>query len=333
MRPGGLLRGHLGDERGLEWRGCSDSLLLREFLRLEVPGSCGWPAVIPPSVGQRPASACLHAASTRRGRLWASIRRPGLVKHRPHHRCLEIGCHRRRLAGSGRGLPGAPRLPHASRHTHRECSTAVRSSPSRVHREHPNAIGAPHEVRGMSEISTSWGLPRRRQRWGETPRASGGAPACGQPRMSRHDPKPSPDLAVARARGGSPRRVPPSSFDREGTTDALERSRASADALPENARRAGAAPWRRPGSGAMTGGARPSRSVVGQTRRRPEVARHSSSRRPPPVLRKGPTGKAPSWPQQVPTCTRLLSGVAKEALQCARDPFARFAPDRALAVA
>ena len=32
--PGGLLRGFIDSERGLEWR-CSDSLSLREFLRLE----------------------------------------------------------------------------------------------------------------------------------------------------------------------------------------------------------------------------------------------------------------------------------------------------------
>ena len=101
-------------------------------------------------------------------------------------------------------------------------------------------------------ISPSWGFPpRRRQRWGESDcsRASGGAPACGQPVAT--DPKPSPDLAVALALPGRclvGLRSPPAAPG--------PRSRASVH---------GRRSWRRTRSGPAPGGADPPQAV-GQTR-------------------------------------------------------------------
>ena len=78
-------------------------------------------------------------------------------------------------------------------------------APAVVHREHPNAIGAPHEVRGMSDDLTVMGIAA-------TAAAAMGReqivlahqaehPLAGNPDVAT-DPKPSPDLAVALALPG-----------------------------------------------------------------------------------------------------------------------------------
>ena len=70
-------------------------------------------------------------------------------------------------------------------------------APAVVHREHPNAIGAPHEVRGMSDDLTVMGIAA-------TAAAAMGReqivlahqaehPLAGNPDVAT-DPKPSPDL-------------------------------------------------------------------------------------------------------------------------------------------
>ena len=78
-------------------------------------------------------------------------------------------------------------------------------APAVVHREHPNAVGAPHEVRGMSDDLTVMGIAA-------TAAAAMGReqvvlahqaehPLAGNPDVAT-DPKPSPNLAVALALPG-----------------------------------------------------------------------------------------------------------------------------------
>ena len=133
----------------------------------------------------------------------------------------------------------------------------------------------------MSDDLTVMGIAAtRRQRWGESDcsRASGGAPACGQPGC-RDRPEAEPDLAVALALPGRCLQV---GFDRH--QQRLVRSRASVpDALPAAARRAGRRSWRRTRSGPCPRRRRPAAG------RRPDPCRarwRHSSPRPPPF--KGP---------------------------------------------
>ena len=101
---------------------------------------------------------------------------------------MEIGC---------RAAKRSPRL--------QTCQPTHSAFQAVVHREHPNAIGAPHEVRGMSDDLTVMGIAA-------TAAAAMGReqivlahqaehPLAGNPDVAT-DPKPSPDLAVALALPG-----------------------------------------------------------------------------------------------------------------------------------
>ena len=78
-------------------------------------------------------------------------------------------------------------------------------APAVVHREHPNAIGAPHEVRGMSDDrrhgDCRHGGGSDGARDSDCSRDQAEHPLAGNPDVAT-DPKPSPDLAVALALPG-----------------------------------------------------------------------------------------------------------------------------------
>ena len=122
---------------------------------------------------------------------------------------------------------------HASRHTRRSMFDGGEDpAPAVVHREHPNAIGAPHEVRGMSDDLTvmvdcrhGGGSDGARA---DCSRALGGAPACGQPGCrDRPEAEPRPCGSPR-----PPRAMPPGRL-RSPPAAPGPRSRASVpDALP-----------------------------------------------------------------------------------------------------
>ena len=171
-------------------------------------------------------------------------------------------------------------------------------APAVVHREHPNAIGAPHEVRGMSDDLTVMGIAA-------TAAAAMGReqivlahqaehPLAGNPDVAT-DPKPSPDLAVALALQGDASRSASIA-----TSSAWSRSRASVpDALPAAARRAGRRSWRRTRSGPC-----PRRRRPAAGRRPARAGRGGGTHRRD--LRRPKGRRSPSWPPAVPPAWSTL---------------------------
>ena len=170
-------------------------------------------------------------------------------------------------------------------------------APAVVHREHPNAIGAPHEVRGMSDDLTVMGIAA-------TAAAAMGReqivlahqaehPLAGNPDVAT-DPKPSPDLAVALALPGRCLQV---GFDRHQQRLVRDRGLRSPTLCRRLLERAGRRSWRRTRSGPCPRRRRPAAG------RRPDPCRarwrHSSPRPPPPQraegLRLGGPAVPPAW--------------------------------------
>ena len=164
-----------------------------------------------------------------------------------------------------------------------------------VHREHPNAIGAPHEVRGMSDDLTVMGIAA-------TAAAAMGReqivlahqaehPLAGNPDVAT-DPKPSPDLAALALPGHASRSA---SSHQSAWSEIAGFGPRRFEAA---ARRAG------PGMGRTRSGPCPRRSdppqAVGQT-----CAGRGGGTSSPHLRRpKGP--KAPSWPPAVPPAWSTL---------------------------
>ena len=165
-------------------------------------------------------------------------------------------------------------------------------APAVVHREHPNAIGAPHEVRGMSDDLTVMGIAA-------TAAAAMGReqivlahqaehPLAGNPDVAT-DPKPSPDLAVALALPGDASRSASIATQQRLVRDRGLRSRRFAGGCSAAGRRS----WRRTRSGPCPRRRRPAAG------RRPdpcrgEVAALIAATSAPPKGR-----RSPSWPPAV----------------------------------
>ena len=153
----------------------------------------------------------------------------------------EIGC---------RAAKRSPRL-QTCQPTCSNARGARRSSASRRRRCSANAIGVPHEVRGMGDdLTVKSKLPPRRQRSrADCSRSSRAEPRLRITRMSSTDSKPSPDLdGSTRKSQGDASEI---GFDRHQQRYGPRSGASVPDALSAAARRAGRRSWRRTRERAM----------------------------------------------------------------------------------